>query len=104
MSAQHTPGPWTHKGYLANERGHFYIGKDDRLIADVVSRPATHFEDEANAKLIVAAPDLKLALGYAFDFILKVQNGSFDPRDIDGLQHTMLAALDKTSPDAEVAF
>src|ERR1700730_5479209 len=84
----HTSGPWMYgklSGEITNNKGVPICGFSDE---------DNEFENvAANAPLIAAAPDLKRALGYAFDFLSKVKDGSFDPRDVDGLQHTILQAL-----------
>ena len=54
MSAKHTPGPWRVYGDCD------VLGRDGDLIAGVHGYDAG--EDEANAALIAAAPDLARAL------------------------------------------
>lgn len=50
--SEHTPGPW--REYLG-----WIVATDDRV---VVTMPKPHTEHEADALLIVAAPDLLAAL------------------------------------------
>lgn len=66
--AQHTPGPWALKGYLVGDKqGHRSIygpkpwGSGSAKVAQTQGvRPAA--ENEANARLIAAAPELLEAL------------------------------------------
>lgn len=64
MSAQHTPGPWTHEGQgditgIENDPVDGWVGKVD--LAHVYLRTVPG-RTEANARLIAAAPDLLTAL------------------------------------------
>ena len=59
MNAKHTPGPWTleDRGYkfVVSKPGEGYITRDVcRMDASTMSA----FDQEANARLIAAAPDL----------------------------------------------
>lgn len=69
MSQQHTPGPW-----LAGEKTHFHNGQNHSLPLRVIRQVAQPFpkeialvwatenpEEQANAWLIAAAPDLLAA-------------------------------------------
>ena len=63
MKNQHTPGPW-HISDTGNHNGcQLVYGLDGRLVADAgrILRRAVA-EEEANARLIAAAPDLAEAL------------------------------------------
>ena len=67
MSAQHTPGPWSFGYGVTTEYGEvFGVGvttKPDWTVVCAVSRPGdVNAIDEANARLIAAAPDLLEAL------------------------------------------
>lgn len=59
--AKHTPAPWT----LHDDRTIW--GPNGRFVADLDGRPTTPVDD-ANAKLIAAAPDLLVALQNLADF------------------------------------
>ena len=57
MTAQYTPGPWTSDqvvGGVRDAMGH--------LVADTVFSDFTVEQDEANARLIAAAPELLASL------------------------------------------
>ena len=63
MSAKHTPGPWSFGYGVTTEYGEvFGVGvttKPDWTVVCAVSRPGdVNAIDEANARLIAAAPDL----------------------------------------------
>lgn len=63
MSAKHTPGPWSFDYGMTQEHGYVLgVGvntKPDWTVVCVVSRPGdVNAIDEANARLIAAAPDL----------------------------------------------
>ena len=67
MSAKHTPGPWSFGYGVTTEYGEvFGVGvttKPDWTVVCAVSRPGdVNAIDEANARLIAAAPDLLDAL------------------------------------------
>jgi len=77
-SAQHTPGPWTvettdlYGAYLILEAAqrHEYPADDDA--ADAVAA-----EDDANARLIAAAPDLLAALRELVDACAHCEGGRY---------------------------
>lgn len=75
MSAsKHTPGPWT----IGGDDGAIWIQSpvsSDNVICDLVGRDADCLavEDEANARLIAAAPELLAALK-AVDLVWERQN------------------------------
>ncbi len=56
MSAKHTPGPWKEVG------GRAVFGPDHIVICRCGNYSKSIMEDEANARLIAAAPDLLDAL------------------------------------------
>ena len=67
MSAKHTPGPWSFGYGMTQEHGYVLgVGvntKPDWTVVCAVSRPGdVNAIDEANARLIAAAPDLLEAL------------------------------------------
>lgn len=63
MSAQHTPGPWTldDRGckFIVHKTGDGYITRD---ICRMDGSTMAAFAQEANARLIAAAPELLAAL------------------------------------------
>lgn len=60
MSTKHTPGPWVVKP-VENEQGGFDIDSEYGYhIAETIG--GLDYEEEANARLIAAAPDLLEAL------------------------------------------
>ena len=72
MSAKHTPGPWSFGYGVTTEYGEvFGVGvttKPDWTVVCAVSRPGdVNAIDEANARLIAAAPDLLEALQVMLD-------------------------------------
>lgn len=73
MNANHTPGPWTHKATAGNHDFIIYSeaedsGRDIALVRDF---------DEANARLIAAAPELLHACELALHYLN-------NPEDFDG--------------------
>ena len=60
----HTPGPWK---YMAG-----CIWGEKRLVADLEMNTAPREEIEANARLIAAAPDLKLQNEINMDFLIEL--------------------------------
>lgn len=64
----HTPGPWTAEGSI--------IGADRTVVAYRVNRPAGGNQrvEDANARLIAAAPDLLEACKLAKDRITELAN------------------------------
>jgi len=62
---RHTPGPWT-----VGKHSMSAVFADKRLVASCAGysssddQEATHLENEANANLVAAAPDLLLALSW----------------------------------------
>jgi hypothetical protein len=65
MNTQHTPGPWQ---TVPDNMGGFDVwGADDFWVANMRSRAMP--VQQANAKLIAAAPELLAALQEALDFI-----------------------------------
>lgn len=69
--AQHTPGPWNAQGFRVREAHRDFshgIWKEGVRLALVDCRPlANRSEEEANAHLIAAAPELLRALRAMFD-------------------------------------
>ena len=57
---KHTPGPW----YALPARAGFYIQAENDIIVDTADQNARYgtIDDEANARLIAAAPELLEAL------------------------------------------
>lgn len=58
MSAQHTPGPWIAGD--DEDSDFFLVGPEE--FPGLVTRPVVQLHDEANARLIAAAPELLEAL------------------------------------------
>jgi len=62
MTAKHTPGPWS----VLHGRRLYIFDAQKEIIATITSDPGRNREqeqvDEANARLIAAAPDLLTAL------------------------------------------
>ena len=74
MHETHTPGPWIYKGTAGQHDYAVYAeatGRDVALVRDF---------DEANARLIAAAPDLLAACSYALTGLLA--NGDRDEETI----------------------
>jgi len=64
-----TPGPWTHRSKI---KGHVFAGTSERLVANCAGYrnsedPNWLVENEANAHLCAASPDLYEALLEAID-------------------------------------
>jgi len=67
--SKHTPGPWK-KGERVPERHAIRIlGKNGLLVAEARGAGGPWKEVEANARLIVAAPDLLTALRLCLPFV-----------------------------------
>lgn len=66
---QHTPGPWT---FSPDDPSQVNIYGDTGRIVAVVDNVDEH--DEANARLITAAPDLLQAARYALELISTARN------------------------------
>ena len=81
MKTQYTPGPW-HAGGIT-----VYGGSGARLtVADTTcSGSMTRAEDEANAQLIAAAPDLLAMLERVLDGVLRLPElpSTLCPLDIE---------------------
>jgi hypothetical protein len=101
MTAQHTPGPWSqipqstggpiiaHKYETGNQLNPIGL----RLVGLTMARKDSLKEDEANARLMAAAPDLLSALRMVLD----------DPSSLDGRPRTyeaVRAAIKKAEGDA----
>ncbi len=73
MSAQHTKGPWRvakrfpHQAFFEVEHQNKAPGAASLVVARVTCRASWAEEQEANARLIAAAPDLLAACQVAFD-------------------------------------
>ena len=94
---QHTPGPWVIGGQ--SEAGRYIsINGGGKVLARVMfSKPNDPFpSDDANARLIAAAPMLLEALQAAHDDIV---SGALDPSDFPWLSKAR-AAIAKATGDA----
>jgi hypothetical protein len=80
MSA-HTPGPWKINGYAGEheERGAYIVSENGRVVCAtrgaLSMRPEDHWEDEANARLIISAPDLLKACKTVAAFLDRLDEG-----------------------------
>ena len=87
MKPKHTPGPWGVAGQRSNKR--WAVVRNDSwsdlplmdgwTIADVYSRKMNADEDEANARLIAAAPEMLDALKWLIEFCGLNQYDKNDP-------------------------
>ncbi len=97
---KHTKGKWIVKGNLKNEVT--YIMRDDKYIAtihslaDGISNEELLVEAEANAKLIVAAPELLKALERAKYLVekgrFKILENNFFEEEIKFIKNTIKKA------------
>ena len=73
MNAKHTPGPW-HSSTLRYKSDYELIyDKSDRIICQMYDRFEDDFTNyEANAKLIIAAPDLLEACINSFKTLIAI--------------------------------
>lgn len=77
---KHTPGPWKHYRRSStdpDELHRFFIGQpegNNHIIANTVKEYES-IDDEANARLIAAAPDLLDALERLFEHTAMIHNG-----------------------------
>lgn len=84
---RHTPGPWEAKGYTRPDgQGDLQVGRAEVgprcITALAISQgdtPSAFSEQEANARLIAAAPDL-------LDFVRRWENEMTDGGVLDALQ------------------
>lgn len=86
----HTPGPWTHKATAGDHDFLIYpeaTGRDVALVRDF---------NEANARLIAAAPDMLEALRQAWHFV-----HSFGPKPADSTYTIVENALAEAIAKAE---
>ena len=66
MNAQHTPGPWTVATRIAHDDSRLFAELNAaRSDASVIIEAADPDEEQANARLIAAAPELLRALEFA---------------------------------------
>ncbi len=70
MKTQHTPGPWTYRqAYDNGEPTAFEVDAGRGNVATVATGAGDVDREEANARLIAAAPDLLAALKQCTHFI-----------------------------------
>lgn len=81
MSAKHTPGPWRYSGPNSGEIFGWMGQKQD--IPLVIAKVGGYWdgEQEANARLIAAAPDLLEAVEHALRLLDKPRN-SVDEEEV----------------------
>lgn len=63
MTSKHTPGPWAH------DSGSTLVITEEYIIADCTAAALPESEQEANARLMAAAPELLEACKDALEFI-----------------------------------
>jgi hypothetical protein len=57
MKTAHTPGPWIVES-VENKGQSTIVDNNDHLVAEVYSDSCNQLEEDANARLIAAAPDM----------------------------------------------
>jgi hypothetical protein len=83
---QHTPGPWTIEEYGDDETPTLVIHKDSESRVCFMATPGSHGDPakiEANARLIVAAPDMLAALRNVNKLISEAAMTGFNCKDGD---------------------
>ena len=93
--AEHTPGPWTTDTSHWQDREGVTIWAESNIIADVV--PDHHNQEEANARLIAASPDLLAAAKAALDRLCDPYLGEDDGER----QRPEIAALEQAIAKVE---
>ena len=85
-AAKHTPAPWTMSvpmgtGHLEGREPWFWVSADRTLHLQVMACPDGYVcgENEANARLIAAAPDLLDALKELADLVDLIRAGDYTP-------------------------
>lgn len=69
MGAGFTPGPWLIEPQGERARGHWLADNAGAYVALACSRDNSRDEEDANARLIAAAPELYEALALAAEWI-----------------------------------
>lgn len=90
MTTQHTPGPWQCYADLPSTEPNWHIVTNAsrmRVLANVHIEPGNAV-DEANARLITAAPDMLAALRIAAETLASFDEG--DPTTETGWNHDEL--------------
>lgn len=87
MNTKHTPGPWTVKGRKMEARIHGNVEGGPVAIVPYVTEWASNVYDEANARLIAAAPDLLAALVKLEDFMRWAQDNADTRGFLDAVDH-----------------
>ncbi len=104
-SAAHTPGPWVYYADLPSAEPDWHIvttANRLRVLANVHIEPGNK-GDEANARLIAAAPGMFEAIRAAHA-ILKAGKPPFSPREVNArtiLRDAIRAATTPTSGEAQ---
>jgi len=99
MSGQHTPGPWVVFEHAF--QGPFVVS-EARAVAQVVHgglMPMTP-EEEANARLLAAAPALLEALKDAVDFIVDIGSTIAAEASVDEMVADFRAAITSATGEA----
>lgn len=94
--AKHTPGPWQCYADLPSTDPNWHIVTDPsrmRVLANIHIEPGNP-TDEANARLIVAAPEILIALIAAESFISGFEGDELQ-EDIDALLASIRASISK---------
>ena len=84
--SKHTPGPWSLTSFDGTRMAEVRVDGKLACLLHSFSRNST-LEDEANARLIAAAPDLLEALEDLIDLCkcaMQTANGDIGEYDIDG--------------------
>jgi hypothetical protein len=89
MSTQHTPGPW----HIGMKPGPMIYGSDSSQVADLRGDLLDRGETQANATLIVAAPELLAALRLAAGFL----TANYSDADMPDILPSVRAAIAKAT-------
>lgn len=102
MSTKHTPGPWT-QVKMSGEAIRLIWGPEGRCVVDLTKQNVMHSEAEqnANARLIAAAPELLEACAEALEFadnysdVVDGDDGQPKPNRAMRLAEMLRAAINK---------
>lgn len=85
MTTKHTPGPWMVLGRLGKDQ-RIAIGPDEGGGGSYTVAELNGFEGEngaANARLIAAAPEMRVLLSQVFSKLEEFRTGSIAPTNFD---------------------